>query len=225
MTLFLHKYPYTDMHEMNLDWLLDVVSKNKLNIESLMDSVEDVIDLIGDSPLQTVAQTITAAINELKNGKQDKLTAGANVNISDDNVISATDTKYTAGANVSISANNEISATGELSLDIATVTGELTLPATTPYRATTNINYPEGYTKNNCIPIAVAKMQTDNVYWTFGDTTGNQDSLGYVKGAFRTLVTLHDDHITVQAQSFDADAEISGENEVPMTFKVYLLKI
>lgn len=37
-------------------------------------------------------------------------TAGDNIQISDSNVISATDTKYTAGANINISASNVISA-------------------------------------------------------------------------------------------------------------------
>ena len=44
-------------------------------------------------------------------GKQDVLTPGANIQISGENVISATDTTYTAGQNVQISASNEISAT------------------------------------------------------------------------------------------------------------------
>lgn len=43
--------------------------------------------------------------------KQDKLTAGSNIAISDQNVISATDTKYTAGDNIAISDENVISAT------------------------------------------------------------------------------------------------------------------
>lgn len=43
--------------------------------------------------------------------KQDKLSAGANITISETNEISATDTKYTAGANVTINASNVISAT------------------------------------------------------------------------------------------------------------------
>lgn len=42
--------------------------------------------------------------------KQDKLTAGDNIAISDQNVISATDTKYTAGDNITISEGNVISA-------------------------------------------------------------------------------------------------------------------
>lgn len=41
-------------------------------------------------------------------GKQDTLTAGDNITI-ESNVISATDTKYTAGANITISEQNVIS--------------------------------------------------------------------------------------------------------------------
>ena len=49
---------------------------------------------------------------------QAKLTAGQNVTISDNNVISATDTTYTAGANITIT-NSVISATGGDSSQIA----------------------------------------------------------------------------------------------------------
>lgn len=54
---------------------------------------------------------LVTRVGDLETGKQDKLTAGANVQISSGSVISATDTTYTAGANVQISGNNEISAT------------------------------------------------------------------------------------------------------------------
>lgn len=53
-------------------------------------------------------------VDTLLADKQDKLTAGTNVTITqvdDDLVISATDTTYTAGTNVSISSGNVISAT------------------------------------------------------------------------------------------------------------------
>lgn len=49
-------------------------------------------------------------VGDLETGKQDKLTAGANIDITS-NIISATDTTYTAGTNVQISAGNIISAT------------------------------------------------------------------------------------------------------------------
>lgn len=70
--------------------------------------------------------------------KQDKLTAGANIVIDGNNVISAVDTKYTAGTGISISAANVISATGGatgLRLQTGTVDiGEgIVLPADTIY--------------------------------------------------------------------------------------------
>lgn len=47
---------------------------------------------------------------EADNKFQDKLTAGANISIDTDNVISATDTTYTAGTNITIDSDNVISA-------------------------------------------------------------------------------------------------------------------
>lgn len=58
-------------------------------------------------PYYTQAET-----DSLIGEKQDILTAGDNVSISAENVISATDTTYTAGDNVSISAENVISTIG-----------------------------------------------------------------------------------------------------------------
>lgn len=55
---------------------------------------------------------ISTATQSALDGKQNKLTAGANITISDTNEISATDTKYTAGANISISNANAIAVTG-----------------------------------------------------------------------------------------------------------------
>ena len=56
------------------------------------------------------AQPLNTTITQLETGKQDALTAGSNISISAENVISATDTTYTAGTNISISNENVISA-------------------------------------------------------------------------------------------------------------------
>lgn len=64
----------------------------------------NVSELNNDSDYQTgeeVAQALEA--------KQDKLTAGNNVHISEQNVISATDTVYSAGNGINISPQNELS--------------------------------------------------------------------------------------------------------------------
>lgn len=67
-------------------------------------------DLENTSDYQTGSE-VEGAISSAVANKQDKLTAGSNVVISNENVISATDTTYTAGTNVQISSGNVISAT------------------------------------------------------------------------------------------------------------------
>lgn len=69
-------------------------------------------------------------------------TAGTNVQISSSNVISATDTKYTAGANVSISNSNEISATDTkytAGANVQISSGNVISATDTTYTAGTNI--------------------------------------------------------------------------------------
>lgn len=55
--------------------------------------------------------SVTDVLTSLDQNKQDVLTAGNNISISTNSVISAVDTTYTAGNNVSISSDNVISAT------------------------------------------------------------------------------------------------------------------
>lgn len=66
-------------------------------------------DLENDSDYQT-GDEVESAISTAIADKQDTLTAGENITIEND-TISATDTTYTAGANVNISSENVISAT------------------------------------------------------------------------------------------------------------------
>ena len=60
---------------------------------------------------------------DIVNNKQEKLTAGGNISISD-NTISAVDTKYTAGEGIEISADNVISATGGSGPNVVQTTGQ-----------------------------------------------------------------------------------------------------
>jgi hypothetical protein len=75
----------------------EITSSNKLDA-----------DLVDDST--SANKFVTSSDITTWNGKQDALTAGSNIQISN-NTISATDTTYTAGTNVQISAQNVISAT------------------------------------------------------------------------------------------------------------------
>lgn len=85
---------------------LGAYTNNSMNREGLKKLVDKVNSGGSGGDAYTKAET-----DALLATKQGTLTAGDNVAISEQNVISATDTKYTAGTNVEISEQNVISAT------------------------------------------------------------------------------------------------------------------
>lgn len=85
---------------------LGAYTNNSMNREGLKKLVDKVNNGGGSGDAYTKAET-----DALLATKQGTLTAGDNIAISEQNVISATDTKYTAGTNVEISEQNVISAT------------------------------------------------------------------------------------------------------------------
>ena len=78
---------------------------NKEGIKKLVDKVNSA------GPTYTAGDNVQISEQNVISATDTKYTAGTNVAISDQNVISATDTKYTAGTNVAISDQNVISAT------------------------------------------------------------------------------------------------------------------
>ena len=112
--------------------------------------------------------------------------------------------------------------------NIAILTG--TIPANTgsnSYSSTT-INYPNGYTKDNCIIIA-SEFNNSNSNTIY--STGTILNVGsYVIGAIPASVSLKDSNIDVRISNVYA---ISGEPaavyvqkiEVPIKFKIVLMKI
>lgn len=97
----------------NNDWLkynasvYTVNGKTYRNLEAqVLKNKEDIENL----DISGIKDDIEALQIEVA-GKQDELTAGSNISISEENVISAENTTYSAGSGISISAANEISAT------------------------------------------------------------------------------------------------------------------
>lgn len=97
----------------------DLGIQNTLIPGSGISITNDVIDVTLDLSDYVTSSTLTNTLSSYYtkqqvdtelNNKQNVLTAGDNISISN-NTISATDTTYSAGSNVSINANNEISAT------------------------------------------------------------------------------------------------------------------
>lgn len=143
--------------------------------------------LIGEEgPYYTKAES-----NVLLQAKQDVLTAGANINITN-NVISSTDTTYSAGNAITIDANNEISAdiypadyfTAEASMTEtgSEVSFDGTIPASMSFDNLYGDSEQQTYTGKNILYIPSGTSTSNGITWTkngntvSGTTTGTTGS-------------------------------------------------
>ncbi len=86
---------------------------------------------------------------------------------------------------------------------------------------TTNINYPIGFNKNNCVVISVGISGSSNLEeetYSFGDL-GNKTS-AYLAGAIQRNVELTSDNMI-----FKASFEVSGPAAQTRKYKIVLMKI
>ena len=100
------------------------------------------------------------------------LIAGENIQISPDNVISATDTKYTAGENITISENNVISATG--SQGVTYTAGNNIQISPDNVISATDTTYSAGIgivNNNNVFSLDTSRIHTDTSLYYFNTFT------------------------------------------------------
>lgn len=121
----------------------------------------------------------------------------------------------------SFNGSSNVTITTKLA-NIAILTGTITMSVSSGQSLTNgqkNINYPAGFNKNNCIPIAVG---------IGGNTNGNTDycfefldnmSDAFVLGAFGRTVKLRDDYIDLRIH-IQMEATTSTRN-----YKIVLMKI
>ena len=146
--------------------------------DSYPDYLTDVADSIrerGETSEPIPANEFDRAISEIENTRY---IAGDNIQISADNVISATDTTYTAGDNITISEDNVISSTGEsyTAGDNITISDQNVISATdTRYTAGSNISISgdnvistPGYTAGTNITIDDHNVISNNITAGYG---------------------------------------------------------
>lgn len=59
---FLHKFPYSNFHEINLDWIINTVKSYGTQIDELRTEIDDAVDYLKTNLENTVIQVINAAI-------------------------------------------------------------------------------------------------------------------------------------------------------------------
>lgn len=59
---FIHKFPYSNFHEINLDWIINTVKSYGTQIDELRGEIDDALDYLKTNLENTVIQIVNAAI-------------------------------------------------------------------------------------------------------------------------------------------------------------------
>lgn len=59
---FIHKFPYSNFHEINLDWLINSMKALQSSFTELSDKVDDAVIYMKDNIYQTTTEIINEAI-------------------------------------------------------------------------------------------------------------------------------------------------------------------
>lgn len=59
---FIHKFPYSNFHEINLDWLINSMKTLESSFKELSDKVDDAVIYMKDNIYQTTTEIINQAI-------------------------------------------------------------------------------------------------------------------------------------------------------------------
>ena len=164
----LNNYDTSKLNDNDIIKVLQDESQNDETTYYRWSTATQSFTLIGEEgPYYTKAES-----NVLLQGKQDVLTAGANINITN-NVVSATDTTYSAGNAITIDANNEISAdiypadyfTAEASMTETgtTIQFDGTMPAGMSFDNLYGDSEQQTYSGKNLMPMAISDNTTSRV--------------------------------------------------------------
>lgn len=61
---FLHKFPYSNFHELNLDWLISTVKSFSGTIEAMQKEIDEAVQYMKDNIKDTVIEIVNQAIQD-----------------------------------------------------------------------------------------------------------------------------------------------------------------
>lgn len=85
---FTHKYPYTDFHELNLDWILSEIKKLEDRMNSLQETILNLANSYTDEQINKLSENLTAQFQDFQasvNGQMASLTSSVNRQIEEQN--------------------------------------------------------------------------------------------------------------------------------------------
>lgn len=59
---FIHKFPYSNFHELNLDWIISEVKKLREEFTGVKKEIDDAVDYMKDNIYETTTEIINQAI-------------------------------------------------------------------------------------------------------------------------------------------------------------------
>lgn len=59
---FIHKFPYANFHELNLDWIISEVKKLREEFTGVKKEIDDAVDYMKDNIYETTTEIINQAI-------------------------------------------------------------------------------------------------------------------------------------------------------------------
>lgn len=126
----------TPIADIDIENQTDNTVATKKDLKAVQDKIPTALSSLTEDATH---RTVSDAEKATWNGKQDALTAGSNITITD-NTISAKDTTYTAGENITISDDNVISASSGTSIDVVQGTGTSTTAVMSQDATTKELN-------------------------------------------------------------------------------------
>lgn len=210
MTLFNHLFPYTNLHDINLDWIISIIkSIDPAVIQALQQLTPDIIEQVAQKVNQAQAAAIAAqsSASEANTAKENAATSAAEA--ADDAALANADAVRAENARIAVENS------------LAQATQNLTAEAT--YIESTTFAYNNISGKNAIITIdCVLTGEKSSEYWTPLYTNLRTSFASYfgwaiLGGARRTKIKIEKSTVYVESASITQKESLLLFNQAYIT--------